>query len=62
MNKKLLTLISQLELNNELSNEQAVELNIHKTRLENIRENRIKGSMIISRAQLNKDWEKPRKI
>ena len=57
----LLKLISELELDFTISTDQEKIINSHKLKLENIRENRIKGSMIRSRAQLNKDWEKPSK-
>ena len=58
---ELIETIKKLELNNDLTNVVNEELNSTRSRLENIRENKIKGSMIRSRAQLNKDWEKPSK-
>ena len=58
---KLLKSISEIELLDTTTIEQEKTLSSNKLKLEDIRENRIKGSMIRSRAQLNKDWEKPSK-
>ena len=59
---KLLKSISEIELLDTTTIEQEKTLSSNKLKLEDIRENRIKGSMIRSRAQLNKDWEKPSSI
>ena len=59
--EELIDSLKKLALKNNYSNTSIDNLNSQKSRLENIRENRIKGSMIRSRAQLNKDREKPSK-
>ena len=53
--------ITHLEQETETDLTHIDELTQAKTRLEKIREDRIKGSMIRSRAQLSQDWEKPSK-
>ena len=53
--------IKLLETEDETLPSHNTEIANLKKRLQNIRENRMKGSMIRSRAQLNKDWEKPSK-
>ena len=59
--KVLLDQITTLESETETNSQKIEELLNIKDQLENIRENRIKGSMIRSRAQLSQDWEKPSK-
>ena len=59
--KTLLDQIAILESETETTSILNEQLLTAKSQLEKIREKRIKGSMIRSRAQLSQDWEKPSK-
>ena len=61
LNKLVISLETEIDKNKVINNDKITELEECKIRLEQIREEKLKGNQVRSRYQHTKDWEKPSK-